>query len=47
MLTVCRLVTPVGRTAEIIEYRASKDIVKDWLVKGYNVEVIREELENY
>lgn len=46
MLTVYRLVTPIGRTAEIIEYRPSQDIVEDWLVKGYNVEVIREEQED-
>jgi len=46
MLTVYRLVTPMGSTAEIIEHRPSEDIKEDWLEKGFNVEIIREELES-
>ena len=43
MLTVYRLITPMGSTAEIIEHRPSEDIKEDWLGKGFNIEVIREE----
>ena len=43
MLTVYRLVTPMGTTASIREHRASQDIIEDWTVKGYNVEILREE----
>jgi hypothetical protein len=46
MLTVYRLVTPMGRTAEIIEHRPASDIIEDWLVKGYNVDIIREDKDN-
>lgn len=42
MLTVYRLVTPMGSTAEIIEQRPASDIMEDWFVKGYNVDIIRE-----
>ena len=43
MVTVYRLVTPLGTTAEIIEHRCSADIIEDWKVKGQVVEIIREE----
>ena len=46
MLTVYRLVTPMGSTAEIIEQRPASDIIEDWLVKGYNVDIIREDKDN-
>jgi len=46
MLTVYRLVTQMGSTAEIIEHRPSEDIKEDWLEKGFNVEIIREEKDN-
>jgi len=46
MLTVYRLVTPMGSTAEIREQRPASDIIEDWFVKGYNVDIIREELES-
>jgi len=44
MLTVYRVVSPMGSTAEITEHRPSEDIKEDWLEKGFNIEVIREEL---
>ena len=43
MLVVYRLVTPMGSTDEIREHRPSEDIREDWLEKGYNVEILREE----
>ena len=46
MLTVYRLVTPMGSTAEIIEQRPASDIIEDWFVKGYNVDIIREDKDN-
>ena len=46
MLTVYKLVTAMGGSAEITEYRPSQDIAEDWKVKGYNIEVVREELED-
>ena len=46
MITVYRLVTPMGSTAEIIEHRCSEDIIEDWLVKGFNVEIIREDKDD-
>jgi len=36
----------MGSTAEIIEQRPSEDIKEDWLEKGFNVEIIREEKDN-
>ena len=46
MLTVYRVVSPMGSTAEIIEHRSAEDIKEDWLVKGFNIEVIKEEKDD-
>jgi len=36
----------MGSTAEIREQRPASDIIEDWLEKGFNVDIIREELES-
>ena len=46
MLTVYRLVTQMGSTAQIIEHRSPDDIKEDWAAKGYNIEVLRVENDN-